>query len=233
MNNSYLQSIAKSTELLRESNIFAHRNSHLQLPANYVTQVRNLNYDDQWKIHNDQFWYHIKLSDQSLIFFKEDSFKYLMSPYGNLMSFQEFEDHRKQELFDEGITEEEEITIYLDNINFEYQQYLDSDAIKRMSTPIRLDIHPEQYNAAYHPMTHLHVGHDNESRIPVKKIMTPFAFTGFILSSFYPAEWKLLIEEQKISDADFKLLNQSLDNVPHKHRKLWCPDLEEHRFYLA
>lgn len=229
--NAFLQSVKRASDLFLKAGIREHYNSNISLPKDYVSQVRDLTYFDLWSIHNDSFWYHIKLHDQSLILFFEDSFKYIATPFENMGTLEEYEKTKKQELYDNNFSKPE-IDTYLEDIIDEYQKYLETESKFGSYTPIRVDIHPDQYNRIYHPLTHLHIGHANESRIPIKRIMTPHAFSGFILSIFYPKIWKTLRDKKLINDDEFKSLNVNLPLTNHEYKQYWCKDEEEMRFYL-
>jgi hypothetical protein len=230
--NSFLQSIAKASALFSKADIRAHYNNHVSLPKGYVEQLRHNSYREQWEIYNKNHWYHIKLEDQSLILFKKDSFKYIMTPFAKMESKSLYEDKFKQELFDEGYNDIE-IDELCEDIEMIYQNYLDTELKIGSHTPIRFDYHPMQYNNVNHPVSHLHIGHENDSRIPIKKIMTPYAFSGFILATFYPDHWKRIRIENKISEIDYNLMNKSLSTVQEKHTDKWCPDEEENRFFMV
>lgn len=231
-NNSYLQSINNASDLFLKIGLRGHYNNTHKLPSNYVSCVRNLSYYDQWSLHNSNHWYHIKLSDQSLILFKPDSFKFMMSPFEKMDTLQEFEDRIKQEFSDEGYLPDEirELTEDIENL---YQDYLDTELETGEYTPIRFDYHPNQYHSTHHSVSHLHIGHNNESRIPIKKIMTPYAFCGFIISTFYPKEWEKLRTEKLISAEEYKSMNRSLKSVTKEHNDKWCPSEEEDKFFLV
>lgn len=226
-------SIDKAKEIIDECGLLSHVNTYVHTPSDYVGQVRGLSYPQQWERHNNNYWYNIKLVDQSLLFFKSDSFKYMMSPVMDMMSQEEFEQHEIKKLIDDGCTVEDAIELVYDDIEKDYNYYLDTEMSSRMATPVRLDIHPEQYDAKHHPLTHLHIGHENESRLPVKRIMTPYAFTCFIIATFYPNKWKELIEQGRFDCLTLASVKPSLPLVSHEYSSMWCSTLEESRFYLT
>lgn len=230
-NGGYTSSLKRAKELFRKAGLLIHSdNPHL--PSGYVSQVRGLSYPEEWKIHNDKFWYHIKLSDESLILFKPDSFKYFMSPFEQLMTIEQYEDQLKQELIAAQYSDKD-IEEYLVDVDTMHQQYIETELAKGAYTPIRVDIHPDQYHKTHHPVTHLHIGHDNQSRIPIKKIMTPQAFASFIIATFYPEEWKRIREDKLLDGAEYASTNQTLESVTKNHNNKWCSEEEEKRFYLV
>lgn len=230
--SSFLQSIKKASDLALKAKVRSHYNPWPNLPSDYISQVRNLPYYEQWEMHNKNFWYHIKLNDQSLLYFENDSFKFIPSPFDALDSLKDYEDRVKQELFDNGYSEDE-IQDYLEDVEDQYQNYLDTESALGDYTPLRVDTHPNQYNKVNHPLSHLHIGHGNESRVPIKRIMTPLAFTGFVISTFYPSEWEVLRVYENMAPDEFRALNEGLPLIPHSQRDYWCNVEEEMRFYLV
>lgn len=230
---SFQLSIVQAKSLVEQCNLLLHVNSYVNTPSDYVSVVRDLSYNEQWEVHNQRYWYHIKLADESLLFFKEDSFKYMMSPYTAILTQDEYEQSELRSLMLEGYTEDDAIELVSSNLEKDYLDYIDTEVKIRLATPVRLDIHPHQYHATHHPLTHLHIGHANESRLPVKKIMTPYAFVSFIMATFYPDQWKILLEEGKIEANQVEAIKKSLIAVPHKYSDKWCSVFEENRFYLT
>ncbi len=229
--SAYRSSVKRAKDLFNKAGLLIHSdNPHL--PSGYVSQVRGLSYPDEWKIHNDKFWYHIKLSDESLILYKPDSFKYFMSPFEPLMSPEQYEEQVRQELAAESFTADQ-AEEYLEDLETMYRDYVDTELIRGEYTPIRVDIHPGQYKKTHHPVTHLHIGHGNESRIPIKKLMTPLAFASFIIATFYPVQWKRIREDKLLDGAEYASTNQTLESVTKNHNSKWCNEEEEKRFYLT
>ncbi|MBF4348880.1 hypothetical protein EAY19_22780, partial [Vibrio anguillarum] len=70
-------------------------------------------------------------------------------------------------------------------------------------------------------------------RIPVKVKMTPFSFTMFILSTFYPKEWKRIFDEGMLSDKEKSKVKSGLETIVHIDNELWCNEHEEIRAYIG
>ncbi len=126
---------------------------------------------------------------------------------------------------------------YLSSSEFEtsYQNFVDSTATFSPYTPVRYDmsLDKEHYCRLTHPAFHLHIGFENNSRIPVKVKMTPFSFSMFILSTFYPKEWKRIFDEKIISEEDKRKIKNGLATIIHLDNELWCDEHEELRIYLS
>jgi hypothetical protein len=74
-----------------------------------------------------------------------------------------------------------------------YEDYLsllrDADAELRVPL-IRYENAPSQYKGLKHPCSHLHIGHHGDNRWPVNRVLTPLAFTLWILKQYYGSEWQ-------------------------------------------
>lgn len=232
-NRAFHHSIELAQLLVRKANLLGDINKNVHIPVGYISTVRDLSYQELWQYNNENFFYHIKLTDESLIFFQEDSFKYSMCPYESFMSYDEFESEQKRLLAEDGYSEEDIDSLLGDSLTKDFQNYLETDVNYRIVTPLRVDIHPEQYREMHHPLTHLHVGFSNKSRIPIKRIMTPYAFTAFVISTFYPEHWIELLQSGTLSDNEWKQMNEHLRFVHYDHDNKWHPIFEENRFYLT
>lgn len=114
-----------------------------------------------------------------------------------------------------------------------YESYIETVSDYKSFTPIRLDQHPEQYKPTHHPAHHLHIGYENDSRIPVKRVLTPLAFTSFVLSTFYPKGWIKLHDDGHMDVDTVRSLKISLPMVNHERQEIWDQELEEKRLYLG
>ena len=63
--------------------------------------------------------------------------------------------------------------------------------------------------------------------------MTPFSFTMFILSTFYPKEWKRIFDEELLTQEELAKVKLGLDTIVHLDNELWSNDYEEVRAYLG
>lgn len=72
---------------------------------------------------------------------------------------------------------------------FEYEQMIAEAKINRGVCPIRYDYDYELYQGMYHSISHIHIGHNNEVRIAVNKMLTPEKFALFVLRNIYYDVW--------------------------------------------
>lgn len=68
----------------------------------------------------------------------------------------------------------------------EYDQYLLELDNSKNVIPIRLDYDLDNYCKLYHPLCHLHIGTNNNIRIAVDKLATPYLFLLFVLKNYFP-----------------------------------------------
>ena len=71
----------------------------------------------------------------------------------------------------------------------EYIQYRSECKIKNNITPIRYDYDFSLYRPMSHPISHIHIGFEQNIRIPVSKMLTPIKFVSFVLKNIYFDKW--------------------------------------------
>ncbi len=221
-----------SIDLVENAGLLSNLNNSVELPLNYISQVKKLSYREYWEKYNKNFWYHIKLKDESLILFEESSYRYIMCPYG-IPSEEEFIYSDLGEHWNIFNDEEKEKYLTSDIFRSSYEKFIETTADYKSHTPVRLDKHPQQYNPVHHPVQHLHIGYENSSRIPVKRVLTPIAFTAFILSTFYPKSWVKLYNDGALNPELFSKFKESLPMVNHLDQGYWNDFLEEKRLFLG
>jgi hypothetical protein len=82
----------------------------------------------------------------------------------------------------------------------DYEQEIDEARLKDSVTPIRYDYDYRLYEPIHHPISHIHIGHNNEIRIPCDKILTPAKFVNFVLSNFHRKQWKKSYQHEQFKD---------------------------------
>ncbi len=81
----------------------------------------------------------------------------------------------------------------------DYQQYLTEEETK-LVTPLRYDYNSRKYKPLIHSSSHIHMGYEENIRIPFEKIITPTVFAKFILQYYYYENWKSKICDQDLLD---------------------------------
>jgi hypothetical protein len=55
---------------------------------------------------------------------------------------------------------------------------------------IRYDYDFSLYREIYHPISHIHIGHDNNIKIGLNRKMLPETFIVFLIKNIYPKLWE-------------------------------------------
>lgn len=234
MDTSNCQATQLAKELLDAIDILEEYNPRVFYEDQHVSLLRGKSYREQWETSTKKYWYHFLLKDGSLIVFEEDSYRYLMSP----LAIPTIDDFIHEE-FGDGWNEFslDEQKDYLSSINFQVDldNYRSSVADNRPYTPVRYDmsLSDNEYCKFTHPAFHLHLGFENNSRLPVKLKMTPFSFCTFILITFYPKQWHKGLTDQTIDEKFLTKLKNEKDTIVKIKSELWCNEFEESRYYLS
>ena len=91
-----------------------------------------------------------------------------------------------------------------ENMYSYYEQELDESSLKKSITPIRYDYDVTEYVELDHALSHIHIGHDNDIRIPISHILSPLAFVAFIIRHSYWEVWKKSMRDTRFSNLYFK-----------------------------
>lgn len=232
---SFIQSLALAKKTLEHLDFLEKYNPSVVFPHNYVVQLRGKSYREQWELYTKNYWYQFMLQDGSLLIYEDHSFRYLMAP----VKFPSREDFIHEEFGDiwySGFNDEDR-NDYLSSSDYAlaFHSYVESTSTLCAATPVRYDmsLDKEEYCRLTHPAFHLHIGFENNSRIPVKVQMTPFSFMAFIIATFYPNEWRRLINDGIIKPVDIPKIKSSLNTTPHINKELWCSQFEETRIFIG
>jgi hypothetical protein len=124
--------------------------------------------------------YNFVLSDYAFFqfsWFRDESARYAYYPNPFASNAEDFK--RRRELVEAGmITEEENLVILRD------------EGIDPRAPLIRYEYAPTQYKALSHPASHFHIGHHDDNRWAVNRVLTPLAFTLLILKHYYGPAWR-------------------------------------------
>ncbi|UDF29550.1 UNVERIFIED_ORG: DUF2290 domain-containing protein [Roseateles sp. XES5] len=125
-----------------------------------------------------------------------------------------------------AIAELDELRIYVDEGALTLEEYLVkvSELRKSQHPPLlRYENAPDQYAEFSHPCSHFHLGHHDENRWAIQRVLTPLAFTMLVARQFYAEAW--------FSNAAISLFGKS--QSPDKYlaeTKLDCRILPDDRF---
>jgi len=236
INNSVFKiSIGESIELLKEIKLFkslgpnkigvyseefkkvCRRNKHIEI---YKTIISN----------ND---YEILLSDDSIFQFAyEDNylrFSFVQNPRINATKY----DYLKNCFPDEDDLDElseEEINAMIDENEFE--QFLNEQEINSNLIYVRYDYDKKGYNPLLHSCSHLHIGLNENFRIPSSIILTPLEFVFFCIKQCYYNTWKLYHEKTFLDEIIKKLHASKKQCLSIKDIKIW-DTIEQNEIYIA
>ncbi|MFH0070713.1 DUF2290 domain-containing protein [Peribacillus sp. NPDC056705] len=82
----------------------------------------------------------------------------------------------------------------------EYSQFVTETELKNNVTSIRYDFSIEQRKELIHPASHIHVGQQNEIRIPLSFIMTPKHFVAFIVRHIFWNKWRIGMDDPEFRE---------------------------------
>ncbi len=172
-------------KLLRKIDFFEERNYY---PNNDLDAAiyRSKKYIENWKSLISDNIYNFILTDNSI-------FKFYLSPSESKISFTFYECpyiclSYKDYLTSNDLEEDFENKMFLDY----YEVYVHQCEIKENPVMVRYDLDYNSYLEGLHPVSHIHIGHKNQIRIVLKKILSPKSFVSFIFRQNYPAHWKLI-----------------------------------------
>lgn len=204
---------------LRSLNLFENRNLYPN-PGFSLASVRYLSYDDVWKTHVKNHWYDIRLDDNSLLFFYQDSgvvsYSFLGCPF-DCESFGQYKAHPE---FDEI---DEELLFEL------YEDYVASSALKANPYYFRYDYDEGSYREGEHPVAHLHCGLMDNVRIGLIKGFDIMSFGAFILRQVYTAQWSVVLKTPK----DYYELHMCKNRLNPIDKRYYLAHDKERDFYLV
>lgn len=152
-------------------------------------------YYDAYSKGLENYDYDFLLIDQSFFQFEycqrpdcdEIRYAFYQNPI-DFMSYKEYlESNPAYSCLDESIDEIGEI------FYTEYQQFLDEQEINSVFTTIRYDTDLSNYSPLVHSVSHIHIGHNNNVRIPINKLISPLRFVIFVVKHVYYYLWKDLV----------------------------------------
>lgn len=182
-----------------------------QYPSSPRAYFKGMHYKDIWRTCLQNRYYHFQLFDNSLLYFEhinsdEVSLSYYDFPY-DAVNYIEFINSYGYLYADVG-----------DELREDYDDYITTCAIKESVSSMRYDVSYEQYDEGKHPISHLHIGHNNTVRIRTEKLLGPLAFLYFVLRQNYPDYWKKFVKD-KDCQVLMNAVRLKLDGLNTRHQK--------------
>lgn len=153
----------------------------------YYTAVNNLDYE-------------FVMTDDSLfqLYLKGNIIRYafMQSPILPLS----FLDFLRENFEDKDIPKnEEKLNELQSELQDDYEQRLNDQRLNEKAIYLRYDLEQTGYKPRVHSFAHLHVGLNQNFRIPIHIIMTPLSFEVTIIKWLYPNYWINILEDSELT----------------------------------
>lgn len=111
----------------------------------------------------------------------------------------------------------------------EYEQFLNEQILNSISNYFRYDCSPAGYSPLVHSYSHIHIGPNENIRIPTGIYLTPRKFAKFCIRNTYFELWKNFCESDENFFEDIKTFKNDCMTLPPD---LWN-DSEKNELYLS
>ncbi len=146
--------------------------------------ARTGNHIDMYKVAIHELDYEILLQDDSIFQFSTTRYAFIQNPNISVT---------KEDLLNKMYTQEELINLSEDDYNeilesisdLDLEQFKNEQNINIHAHIIRYDIDKTGYKPLQHAYSHLHIGNNDNIRIPCFRILTPLMFVLFVLKHTY------------------------------------------------
>jgi len=178
-----------STLLLRDLNMRKNLQNHHGIPysKDLVSVSKKGDIHSLYAYMSDNLDYDILLADDSMITMNMEGglvrMVYLQNPIKHIDILEYVSMYHKDDLNVCSVDELREI------YKEEYERHLATLELNKAAVYIRYDEDPTLYRPMVHPYIHLHIGMNNNIRIPSSVEMTPLTFILFILQQVYYDVW--------------------------------------------
>jgi hypothetical protein len=198
-------------DILRALELAEYRNYYPNYSAITISKVKNLSYLDAWRLFYINKAFNFQLGACCLLQFrmlKKNkklylNYVYYECPY-DIISYKEFIENEIRADYNQ----------VKDIFINEYEDYVQSCDIKETVTPIRYDLNIDNFEEGVHPVSHVHIGHENDLRLGAVKIWKPLSFALFIIRQCHKEAWRELINMSK-ANIWSRNIRQNLDNSPN------------------
>ena len=184
--------------------------------AIYKTAVNNLDYE-------------FSMVDDSLLqlYLNGNIIRYafIQNPIQPL-SFSDF----LREIFDDKDipTDEDKLNELQSELQEDYEQRLNDQRLNDKAIYLRYDFDQTGYKPRVHSYAHLHIGLNQDFRIPVHSIVTPLSFVVTIIKWLYPNYWMTLLGDIELKEQfdNYKSKDENMEET------MW-QDSEFKDFFLS
>ncbi|GEL12064.1 Uncharacterized conserved protein [Flavobacterium glycines] len=188
-----------------------------------VSLFRHTNFKENWKLIMENNIYDFLLKDNSLLIFKFNSqnntasYTYIDCPYKCLS----YNDFIAQEGFEDDFSK---------TFVEEYYLYVSECKLKENAVYIRYDVDSKGYTNGLHPLSHMHIGFNNDIRIGIDKFLTPKSFILFLLRQHYVGYWKNILKSDP-KNTILTYYENHKSHLPSVPRKFFS-NYDLHELYL-
>lgn len=196
MNEGQIKSSTERTRMLLKELGLYKNHSNPSGKKQFISDVESLR--NAYDYYTENFCYSFLLEDDGLILINYDlteridlTFSYIGRPT-KFVSYEEY-------LAGFGWTLSDVGELFLS----EWEQALSEQEQKNAQLYIRYDLSTHLYKRGLHPVSHLHIGIENEVRIPSAVIFSPLMFMCFIVKQVYPQKWKKVLEDANLQENYF------------------------------
>ncbi|WP_194766053.1 DUF2290 domain-containing protein [Tamlana sp. I1] len=152
----------------------------------YKTGLENYDFDF---LLDDESYFQFQFSIKEGIL--EIRYSFFQNPFEHLT----YEEYLANEIDLEEI--EESIESIGNLFEMEYNQFLNEQDLSSNYSTIRYDSDFKNYKPILHSVSHIHIGHLSNIRIPIDKILSPLRFVLFTIKHIYYHNWKDKLENNK------------------------------------
>lgn len=223
---TFWSSYTCSVKLLKDLDFLKENNSHKRVPysPDCPDYSRGGDYKELYQNLVDNRDYDVLLGDDSIMQMRfsqgESRLLFIQNPQ-KFISFEEYLSCVGLDVLDDQM---DEAHAFFDD---DYHQALECMSLNNGAVYLRYDVDEQgrKNKESIHAYTHLHIGLNNNIRIPVGKYMTPLSFTVFVIRHVYLELW-------------VEGLKKEIINLDHKHlcedlpANLWTAE-ERKDFYLG
>lgn len=174
----------------------------------YKAGISNFDYDFLLK---DNSFFQFTLKDGNNGNLPDARYAFFQNPQ-EYITYEQYIEYLRGKSIIENETNDEIGLSFVD----EYEQHLIEQQLNLSSTTIRYDVDEPGYIPLIHSVSHIHIGHINNVRIPCNRILSPMKFVLFVIKHVYYYEWKNAINNPS------SILNRHLSN-----EKLACGGLNK------
>jgi len=215
-----VEKLLKRLELLRMKGIKSLNDDGVSYAFKNASQGSN--YFNVFNIGLENYDYDFLLFDQSFFQFEfnyinDGTYEIRYAFFQNPFEYKTYKEFIQDIIFDDDEKNIDEVgELFIE----EYNQFLSEQEINSNYTTIRYDSDFFNYKPLVHSVSHIHIGHANNIRIPINKIISPLMFTLFVVKHVFYYQWK----EMVTNDIDFvkNALEIGLKSAVNLSVDHWC-----------